>query len=58
MDRGAWRATVHRASKSQTGLKRLNTHTHLTDASFTFHETYQPLPQNLGKSYSMLILKS
>ena len=23
MDRGAWRATVHRVVKSQTGLKRL-----------------------------------
>ena len=27
MDRGAWRATVHRMSKSQTRLKRLSTHT-------------------------------
>ena len=27
-DRGAWQATVHRVSKSQTGLKRLRTHTH------------------------------
>ena len=27
MDRGAWKATVHRASKSQTQVKRLNTHT-------------------------------
>ena len=26
MDRGAWRATVHRMSKSQTRLKRLSTH--------------------------------
>ena len=24
MDRGAWWATVHRVSKSQTGLKRLS----------------------------------
>ena len=28
MDRGAWWATVHRAVKSQTRLKRLSTHTH------------------------------
>ena len=28
MDRGAWRATVHRVARSQTLLKRLNTHTH------------------------------
>ena len=26
MDRGAWRATVHRVTKSQTQLKRLSTH--------------------------------
>ena len=28
MDRGAWRATVHRVAKSWTRLKRLTTHTH------------------------------
>ena len=27
MDRGAWRATVHRVAKRQTWLKRLSTHT-------------------------------
>ena len=27
MDRGAWRATVHRVAKSWTQLKRLNVHT-------------------------------
>ena len=27
MDRGAWWATVHTATKSQTRLKRLSTHT-------------------------------
>ena len=27
MDRGAWRATVHRVAKSQTWLKQLSTHT-------------------------------
>ena len=26
MDRGSWRATVHRVAKSQTGLKLLSTH--------------------------------
>ena len=30
MDRGAWRATVHRVAKSQQGLKQLSTHTHTT----------------------------
>ena len=28
MDRGAWRATVHRVTKSWTRLKQLSTHTH------------------------------
>ena len=28
MDRGAWRATVHRVTKSWTQLKRLSTHAH------------------------------
>ena len=28
MDRGAWWATVHRVTKSQTQLERLNMHTH------------------------------
>ena len=28
MDRGAWRATVHRIEKSQTQVKQLSTHTH------------------------------
>ena len=27
MDRGAWWATVHKGTKSQTQLKQLNTHT-------------------------------
>ena len=30
MDRGAWRATVHRAAKSQTRLKQLSTHRQAT----------------------------
>ena len=28
MDRGAWQATVHRVTKSQTQLKQLGTHAH------------------------------
>ena len=28
MDRGAWRAMVHRLAKSQTQVKQLSTHTH------------------------------
>ena len=30
IDRGAWQATVHGVAKSQTWLKRLNTHTYMT----------------------------
>ena len=30
MDRGAWKATVHRVAKSWTRLKRLSTHTKCT----------------------------
>ena len=30
MDRGAWRATVHRVAKSRTRLKRLSMHAHET----------------------------
>ena len=29
-DRGAWQATVHRVKKSQTGLKQLSTHAHMS----------------------------
>ena len=29
MDRGAWRAMVHRVAKSQTRLKQLSTHTYM-----------------------------
>ena len=31
MDRGAWWATVHRVAKSQTWLKQLRTHAHVTE---------------------------
>ena len=34
MNRGAWRATVHRVAKSQTQLKQLSTHT----CTFEEHE--------------------
>ena len=29
MDGGAWRATVHRVTKSRIGLKQLSMHTHM-----------------------------
>ena len=36
MDRGAWRATVHRVTKSQAQLKQLSTHTHGESGSGKF----------------------
>ena len=30
MDRGAWRATVHRVAESRTRVKRLSMHVHLS----------------------------
>ena len=39
MDRGAWQATVRRATQSQTPLKRLSMHTHgLFDAFILIHD--------------------
>ena len=37
MDRGAWRATVHGAAKSQTRLKQLNMHAILNIQSLVDH---------------------
>ena len=39
MDRGAWWATVHRVTKSQTRLKRLITQLHFYHGSFIFKFT-------------------
>ena len=36
MDRGAWWATVHRVTKSQTQLRRLSMHTHMDLKSKSF----------------------
>ena len=36
MDRGAWRAMVHRVTKSQTCLKQLSTHTRTIHKSYVF----------------------
>ena len=36
MDRGAWRATVHKFVKSQTQLKRLSMHTTNTKGCYFF----------------------
>ena len=48
MDRGAWRATVHRATKSQTLLKQLSTHTHVTNQAFQEALVVKNLPANAG----------
>ena len=36
MDRGAWRATVHRVTRSRTQLKKLSTHTCILIPSRSF----------------------
>ena len=40
MDRRAWRATVHSAAKSRTGLKRLSAHTYLYIHIYIHTHTY------------------
>ena len=42
MDRGAWRATVHRVTKSQTQLKQLSMHEHIHQyLEIKYHSTVQ-----------------
>ena len=61
MDRGAWRATVHRVAKSQTRLKRLSTRaqllnlTHLGTHVNRVHRTfiYSLLSDELREGRSM-----
>ena len=48
MDRGAWRTTVHRATKSQTLLKQLSMHTHVTNQAFQEALVVKNLPANAG----------
>ena len=47
MNRGAWQATVHRVTKSQTGLKRLSvrvhTHTHTHTHTLIFIPNWSSL---------------
>ena len=44
MDRGDWRATVHRISKSQTQLKRLSMHACLPEYASSFWNTFLLAP--------------
>ena len=48
MDRGAWRATVHGVTKSQTQLSDTYTHTHT--------QSYTPLPFSGSLSMSSLFI--
>ena len=50
MDRGAWWATVHRVTKSQTGLKQLSTHAH-THAGLSFHAPVNDLFRTLPGTF-------
>ena len=43
MDREAWRATVHRVAKSQTQLKRLNTHAQRLESEFIQSQRFTEL---------------
>ena len=59
MDRGAWRATVHRVAKSQTRLKQLSVHAHMvvlvlmwgTSILFTRVATTIYIPINIHKGF-------
>ena len=64
MDRGTWRATVHRVTKSRTRLKWLNTHIHPACGILSLHQGRIPQPMHWehrlltsglpGKSQKML----
>ena len=38
LDRGTWKATVHRVAKSQTRLKRLSMHAHIRSSMVPFEK--------------------
>ena len=44
MDRGAWRAMVHRVAKSRTQLKRLSTYTHKSEIVGSQELCFGPRP--------------
>ena len=50
MDRGAWRVTVHRVTKSQTRLKRHSMHTHAVRAKTDFAGRLYQMPALLAWS--------
>ena len=54
MDRGAWWATVHGVSKSQTWLKQLNTPTHTHTHTHAHTHTHKQRTRGLAKSQTWL----
>ena len=58
MDKGAWKATVHRFTKSQTWLTWLSTYTHklrICTGGFKFIHTYIMFNKSNVKKYKSLI---
>ena len=55
MDRGAWRATIHRVTKSWTGLKRLHTHAHVKEEEFVLMSVLQQ-PEGMAFPEGLSIL--
>ena len=53
MYRGAWQATVHRVTNSQTWLKGLHTHTHMHIFQNDYHSkfSYYPSPNIVRKNF-------
>ena len=51
MDRGAWRAIVHGVTKSQTQLKRMSTHTQVSNRITLSHKRAKRKMTALRKAY-------
>ena len=58
MDRGAWRATVHRVIKSQTQLKRLSTCTHTHQSNGEPAGIFELENRRLGLHFLKMIMAS
>ena len=53
MDRGAWWATIHRVTKSQTQLKRLSTHAILQCRQILYQLSHQGSPFNILQQFHL-----
>ena len=53
MDRGAWRAAVHRVAKSQTRLKQLSKQAHTPETNVILHVNYNSLQSKMEKLYTV-----